>query len=134
MFSVIFIVKVRVFTYAVGPPAHSVEALRSIACQNRGKNIAKHTVHSIIVVGHKMLNFYENIVTFPGFFYRIPGVGSVRDAVKVGLFHSKEDIFKKGKSVTLICRLYFLTIVFITKHISIALVKSCRLCRVMYLY
>ncbi|XP_028401275.1 voltage-dependent calcium channel subunit alpha-2/delta-2-like [Dendronephthya gigantea] len=44
--------EVRVFTYAVGPPAHSVEALRSIACDNRG------------------------------FFYRIPGVGSVRDVVK----------------------------------------------------
>ena len=33
----IIIFKVRVFTYAVGPPAHSTEALRSIACDNRGK-------------------------------------------------------------------------------------------------
>jgi hypothetical protein len=35
--------QVHVFTYAVGPPAHSIEALRSIACDNRGKPITKHT-------------------------------------------------------------------------------------------
>ncbi|XP_046851825.1 voltage-dependent calcium channel subunit alpha-2/delta-3-like [Xenia sp. Carnegie-2017] len=44
--------EVRLFTYAVGPPTHVVEALKSIACSNKG------------------------------FFYRIPDVESVRDVIK----------------------------------------------------
>ena len=33
-----------------------------------------------------------NIFSFPGFFYRIPGVGSVRDVIKVCLFHKQMKI------------------------------------------
>ncbi|XP_046852879.1 voltage-dependent calcium channel subunit alpha-2/delta-3-like [Xenia sp. Carnegie-2017] len=44
--------EVRLFTYAVGPPIHSVEALKSIACSNKGR------------------------------FYRIQDIGSVRDVIK----------------------------------------------------
>ena len=29
--------QVRVFTFAVGPPAESTEALRNMACNNRGE-------------------------------------------------------------------------------------------------